>query len=167
MKKILLFSTLATGLALTGCNKASRTDTVATDTTRTTDQTVATTATTTDATAARVDAAGRTAANDLQIDSRFVSRHHCQIVTTSTSCVIEDLNSTNGIFIQGKRVRHHQLNDGDVICVGQHELLYIDERSQTRAAAEEHSSTTVLGDHTVETASQGGQPSSTALRITP
>jgi type II secretory pathway predicted ATPase ExeA len=98
---------------------------------------------------------GRTAANDLQIDSRFVSRHHCQIVTTSSSCMVEDLNSTNGIFIQGKRVRHHQLNDGDVISLGQHELLYIDERSQSRTAAEEHSSTTVLGDHTVETASQG------------
>ena len=44
---------------------------------------------------------GRTAANDLQIDSRFVSRHHCQIVTTAQSCVIEDLNSTNGIFMHG------------------------------------------------------------------
>ncbi len=72
---------------------------------------------------------GRTAANDLQIDSRFVSRHHCQIVTSQHSCVIEDLNSTNGIFLHSKRVRSHNLNDGDVITIGQHELLYIDERS--------------------------------------
>ena len=72
---------------------------------------------------------GRTAANDLQIDSRFVSRHHCQIVTTAQSCVIEDLNSTNGIFLHSKRVRYHNLNDGDVVTIGQHELLYIDERS--------------------------------------
>ncbi|HEX4024514.1 MAG TPA: AAA family ATPase [Steroidobacteraceae bacterium] len=95
---------------------------------------------------------GRTAANDLQIDSRFVSRHHCQIVTTPVSCVIEDLNSTNGIFVQGKRVRYHHLNDGDVVTLGQHELLYVDERSQNRPA-EEHGSTTVLSDHTVETPS--------------
>jgi hypothetical protein len=96
---------------------------------------------------------GRTAANDLQIDSRFVSRHHCQIVTTSISCVIEDLNSTNGIFVHGKRVRHHHLNDGDVVSLGQHELLYVDERSQIRPAVDEHSSTTVLSEHTMETPS--------------
>jgi general secretion pathway protein A len=75
---------------------------------------------------------GRTAANDLQVESRFVSRHHCQIVTTAQSCVIEDLNSTNGIFLHSKRVRYHNLNDGDVITIGQHELLYIDERSLQR-----------------------------------
>jgi general secretion pathway protein A len=69
---------------------------------------------------------GRTPDNDLQIDSRFVSRHHCQIITTQHSCVIEDLNSTNGIYVKSKRVRRHYLNDGDV---------YVDERmARTRAA---------------------------------
>jgi general secretion pathway protein A len=72
---------------------------------------------------------GRTSDNDLQIDSRFVSRHHCQIITTRNSCVIEDLNSTNGIFVKSKRVRHHNLNDGDVVTIGKHELLYVDERA--------------------------------------
>jgi type II secretory pathway predicted ATPase ExeA len=71
---------------------------------------------------------GRTADNDLQIDSKFISRHHCQIVTQADSCLIEDLNSTNGIFVQSKRVRRHNLNDGDVVVVGQHEIMYIDER---------------------------------------
>jgi len=71
---------------------------------------------------------GRTSDNDLQIDSRFVSRHHCQITTTSNSCVIEDLNSTNGIYVKSKRVRRHYLNDGDVVLIGKHELIYVDER---------------------------------------
>jgi general secretion pathway protein A len=71
---------------------------------------------------------GRTSDNDLQIDSKFISRHHCQIVTQSDSCLIEDLNSTNGIFVKSKRVRRHNLNDGDVVLVGQHEIMYIDER---------------------------------------
>jgi len=79
---------------------------------------------------------GRTPANDMQIDSRFVSRHHCQILTTAQSCVIEDLNSTNGIFVQSKRVRYHNLNDGDVVSIGQHELLYIDERARHRQGVE-------------------------------
>jgi len=72
---------------------------------------------------------GRTADNDLQIDSKFISRHHCQIVTQPDACLIEDLNSTNGIFVKSKRVRRHNLNDGDVVLVGQHEIMYIDERT--------------------------------------
>jgi general secretion pathway protein A len=71
---------------------------------------------------------GRTADNDVQIDSRFVSRHHCQIIATGQGCVVEDLNSTNGIHVQGKRVRRHNLNDGDVVVIGKHEIVYVDER---------------------------------------
>jgi general secretion pathway protein A len=72
---------------------------------------------------------GRTPDNDIQIDSKFISRHHCQIVTQADSCLIEDLNSTNGIYVQSKRVRRYNLNDGDVVQIGQHEIMYIDERA--------------------------------------
>jgi type II secretory pathway predicted ATPase ExeA len=72
---------------------------------------------------------GRTPDNDVQIDSRFISRHHCQVVTTLHSCVIEDLNSTNGIYVKSNRVRRQYLNDGDVVLIGKHELIYIDERA--------------------------------------
>ncbi|MBV8911112.1 MAG: FHA domain-containing protein, partial [Gammaproteobacteria bacterium] len=71
---------------------------------------------------------GRTPENDVQIDSRFISRHHCQVITKQNSCVIEDLNSTNGIYVNSNRVRRHYLNDGDVVLVGKHELIYVDER---------------------------------------
>jgi general secretion pathway protein A len=81
---------------------------------------------------------GRTPDNDIHIDSRFVSRHHCQIITTAHSCVIEDLNSTNGIYVKSARVRRHYLNDGDVVLVGKHELIYVDERTaRGRPAAHE------------------------------
>jgi general secretion pathway protein A len=87
---------------------------------------------------------GRTPDNDLQIDSRFVSRHHCQVITTMHSSVIEDLNSTNGIYVKSKRVRRHYLNDGDVVVIGKHELIYVDERmARTRAAMTD----TVPGAH--------------------
>ena len=94
---------------------------------------------------------GRTMANDIQIDSRFVSRHHCQILTNRDFSVIEDLNSTNGVFIQSKRVRHHNLNDGDIVSLGEHELIYIDERPGSRAARAvvdtgRHAETTVHDD---------------------
>ena len=73
---------------------------------------------------------GRTPDNDLQIDSKFISRHHCQLVTGSDGItVIEDLNSTNGIMVRGKRVRRHTLRDGDVVSIGQHEILYVDDQA--------------------------------------
>ena len=67
---------------------------------------------------------GRTADNDMQVESKFVSRHHAQIVTTPEGSSIEDLNSTNGIFVRGRRVRRHKLQHGDVVKLGTHEIVY-------------------------------------------
>ncbi len=72
---------------------------------------------------------GRTADNDVQIESKFISRHHCQITTTSEGSILEDLNSTNGVYVKSKRIRRQHLNDGDVVVLGKHEIMYIDERS--------------------------------------
>jgi pSer/pThr/pTyr-binding forkhead associated (FHA) protein len=52
--------------------------------------------------------------------------------------VLEDLNSTNGIYVRSKRVRRRMLNDGDVVQIGQHEIMYFDERlSRTRVLSGE------------------------------
>ena len=75
---------------------------------------------------------GRASDADLRVESRDISRHHCQIVTNDRLCVIEDLNSTNGVYIKDKRLRRHNLNDGDVVSLGSHQLLYIDERAGLR-----------------------------------
>jgi general secretion pathway protein A len=74
---------------------------------------------------------GRAPGNDLQIDSHFVSRHHCQIVTSGEMSVIEDVRSTNGIYVNEHRIRYHRLKDGDTIAVGEHELRYLDLRGST------------------------------------
>ena len=47
---------------------------------------------------------GRTPDNDLQIDASFVSRHHAVLLITGQQTVIEDLNSTNGVLVNGQRV---------------------------------------------------------------
>ncbi|HXV39958.1 MAG TPA: AAA family ATPase [Steroidobacteraceae bacterium] len=87
---------------------------------------------------------GRTVDNDLQVESKFISRHHCQITTSAEGSVLEDLNSTNGVYVKSKRVRRHHLNDGDVIVLGKHEFMYLDERS-ARARAQQQPEPT--GDH--------------------
>ncbi len=82
---------------------------------------------------------GRTPENDIQIESQFVSRHHAQIISTHGSSIIEDLNSTNGISHNGKRIRRRVLNDGDVLQIGEHELAYMDERnSRSRPETPRH-----------------------------
>jgi general secretion pathway protein A len=67
---------------------------------------------------------GRTSDNDMQVDSKFVSRHHAQLISSPDGSVLEDLNSTNGVYLNGKRVRRHRLTPGDVIKIGTHELVY-------------------------------------------
>ena len=76
---------------------------------------------------------GRTADNDVQIQSRFISRHHAQVVSDQTHSILEDLNSTNGVFIRSQRIKQQTLVDGDIIQIGEHRLLYRDMRN---AAAE-------------------------------
>ena len=71
---------------------------------------------------------GRTPDNDVQIESRFVSRHHAQVVSDAKQSVVEDLNSTNGVFIRSQRVKQQVLSDGDIIQLGEHKLLYRDMR---------------------------------------
>ena len=80
---------------------------------------------------------GRTEDNDIRIDSKFVSRHHAQISTSEETSVIEDLNSTNGMFIGAKRLKKRRLRDGDVVALGNHTLIYKDFRSPDEDLLEE------------------------------
>jgi hypothetical protein len=77
---------------------------------------------------------GRTADNDVQIQSRFVSRHHAQVVSDQTHSILEDLNSTNGVFIRSQRIKQQTLVDGDIIQIGEHKLLYRDMRNEAAEA---------------------------------
>ncbi len=91
---------------------------------------------------------GRTPDNDLAIESKFVSRHHAQVITDREGdSVIEDLNSTNGIVVGGKRVRRHRLAPGDVVSIGTHRLAYFREEPQPAAdqADEERPATETRG----------------------
>ena len=62
---------------------------------------------------------GRTPDNDLQIDSRSVSRHHAVILVGPVHSIIEDLNSTNGVYVNGRRITRNTLKDGDTVVFGQ------------------------------------------------
>jgi len=72
---------------------------------------------------------GRSPDNEIYIKSKFVSRHHAQLISDEDGCVIEDLNSTNGVFLGEKQIKKYRLRDGDVVSMGVHELVYRDLRT--------------------------------------
>jgi hypothetical protein len=73
---------------------------------------------------------GRSPDNEIYIKSKFVSRHHAQLISDDDGCVIEDLNSTNGVFLGEKQIKKYKLHDGDVISLVVHELVYHDLRAE-------------------------------------
>lgn len=72
---------------------------------------------------------GRSPDNEIYIKSKFVSRHHAQLISDDQGCLIEDLNSTNGVFIGDRQVKKHRLHSGDAISLGIHQLVYTDLRA--------------------------------------
>ena len=67
---------------------------------------------------------GRKPDNDFHLEDATVSGHHAKIVTYFQSSYIEDLSSTNGTFVNGRRVRMHTLHGGDIISIGKFELRF-------------------------------------------
>jgi pSer/pThr/pTyr-binding forkhead associated (FHA) protein len=65
---------------------------------------------------------GRNPGNDIHIDNLGVSKKHAKISKQDSAYVIEDLNSTNGTFINNKRIAKAILNDNDEVHIGKHSL---------------------------------------------
>jgi len=69
---------------------------------------------------------GRLPDNDVRIDNPTVSGHHSLIINILNDSFLEDLNSTNGTYVNGKLIKKHALQHGDVVTVGRHQLRYVD-----------------------------------------
>ena len=79
---------------------------------------------------------GRSEHNDIAIGSRFISRHHALLVKHGNSTFLMDLNSTNGTFVNAKRVSNHVLMHEDVITVGHHKIKFHDPFATKRHSLE-------------------------------
>jgi pSer/pThr/pTyr-binding forkhead associated (FHA) protein len=78
---------------------------------------------------------GRTASNDIQVDNVAVSAHHARIVKDGRYYVIEDLNSTNGTFVNERKITKRVLKEDDVITIGKHSLVVLPEKGLTKATS--------------------------------
>lgn len=72
----------------------------------------------------RMATIGRLSDNTIAIDSGAVSGHHACVFRDGERFVVEDLASTNGTFVNGKRVSRHTLQSGDVVRIGNHSLVF-------------------------------------------
>ena len=69
---------------------------------------------------------GRLPDNDVRIDNPAVSGHHSLIINILNDSFLEDLNSTNGTYANGKLIKKHALQHGDTITIGHHQLRFVD-----------------------------------------
>ena len=68
---------------------------------------------------------GRLTENDIVIDDKTVSKYHCFIVTEQDYFIIGDAGSSNGTYINEKKISSHKkLSDGDIITLGDTELEF-------------------------------------------
>jgi hypothetical protein len=81
--------------------------------------------------------------NDIRIDNAAVSGHHSLLINILNDPFLEDLNSTNGTYVNGKLIKKHALQHGDVITVGHHQLRYVDDQAQ-QAPEDEFEKTMVI-----------------------
>ena len=68
---------------------------------------------------------GRRPYNDIVIDNLAVSGEHAVLLSVGEDIFIEDLNSTNGTYINGKAIKKQLLSNGDVIEIGKYRIKYI------------------------------------------
>ena len=77
---------------------------------------------------------GRSEHNDLPISSKFISRHHALLVRHGSATFLMDLNSTNGTYVNSKRISNHVLVHNDVVTLGNHRIKFNDPHATERGA---------------------------------
>ncbi|MEE2609696.1 MAG: FHA domain-containing protein [Acidobacteriota bacterium] len=70
---------------------------------------------------------GRAPTADFTLDCTLVSRLHCRLISTNDRLEVEDLDSTNGTFVNGQQVKRKVLTSGDTLLIGQIELTVSEE----------------------------------------
>ncbi len=87
---------------------------------------------------------GRSASNDISIDNLAISGHHATVFATATGPELVDMNSTNGTFVNEKKITRHCLKDGDIINIGKHQIVFFKDSAFATAGSDTQSEATVM-----------------------
>lgn len=77
---------------------------------------------------------GRDEGADIQIDNLGISRNHCQLARGPNGFLVRDLQSSNGTYVNGKRITEHQLSTNDQILIGKYTLVFLDDDAEPQHA---------------------------------
>lgn len=105
---------------------------------------------------------GRKPGCEIHIDNLSVSGEHANIFTVGEDSFIQDLGSTNGTFINNKKITKHHLKSGDTVVIGKHSLIYFTELVRDGRPPDEFAKTVIINpSRTVEPKPTAPAPSST------
>lgn len=94
---------------------------------------------------------GRKPGCDIHIDNLSVSGEHANIFTVGDDSFVQDLGSTNGTFINNKKISKHHLKNGDTVVIGKHSLTYFSSSARANQAPDEFAKTVIINpSRTVE-----------------
>ena len=99
-----------------------------------------------------VTSIGRKSDSDISIKDPAVSGTHAQIQKVGLNYLIQDLNSTNGVHVNGRPIKQYVIKNEDIVTIGEHQLKFIisdaavtDLKSQTKAVDPTPAGTTLSG----------------------
>jgi pSer/pThr/pTyr-binding forkhead associated (FHA) protein len=87
---------------------------------------------------------GRLPDNDVRIDNPAVSGHHSLIINILNDSFLEDLSSTNGTYVNGKLIKKHALQHGNVVTIGHHQLRYVEPVAEEEEQDDEFARTMII-----------------------
>lgn len=77
---------------------------------------------------------GRDEACEVHIDNLGISRRHCQFENTADGYQVRDLNSSNGTFVNGKKITQHTLQNNDQVLIGKYTMIFLDDGADPAVA---------------------------------
>ena len=107
---------------------------------------------------------GRRPYNDIVIDNLAVSGEHAVMQMSGTDVALEDLNSTNGTYVNGKAIKKQALQNGDTVEIGKYKIKFVHEGAQ-----DQHEKTMVIsaGAGAVKSGAAAAAAQPTAAPVTP
>ncbi|MDO9032344.1 MAG: FHA domain-containing protein [Hydrogenophaga sp.] len=104
---------------------------------------------------------GRRPYNDIVIDNLAVSGEHAVMQMSGAQVFLEDLNSTNGTYVNGKAIKKQQLQNGDTVEIGKYKIKYVHD-----GAADSFEKTMVINSGAVVGAAEAAAPvGNAAIRV--
>ena len=105
---------------------------------------------------------GRRPYNDVVIDNLAVSGEHAVLQVSGTDYFVEDLNSTNGSYLNGKALKRERLNTGDIVEIGKYKIKFVGDDPQTP----KHEATMIMRPGAMPTAAPVAAPvASASIRV--